>query len=60
MGALHCRVGQLGVNGLGGEEDINAAPAHYRVRGRRQRRRERAALRQRARRAAAARAPHRL
>lgn len=57
---LCCRIGQLGLDGLGGEEDTNAAPAHYRVRGRRQRRRQRAALRQRARRAAAPRAPARL
>lgn len=43
-----CRVGQLGIDGFGGEEDTNAAPAHYRVRGRRKRRRLRAPLGQRA------------
>lgn len=46
---LYCRIGQLGLNGLGGEEDINAAPAHYRVRERRERRCERPTFRQRVR-----------
>ena len=53
-----CRVGQLGLDGLGGEEDTNAAPAHYRVWRRREWRRERAALRQRAASATKARASH--
>lgn len=57
---LFFRVGQLGINGLRGEEDTNAAPANYRVRGRRQRRRQRAAFWQRARGEATAYAPHRL
>lgn len=46
---LYSRVGQLGLNGLGGEEDINAAPAHYRIRERRKRWRERTTFRQRVR-----------
>lgn len=44
---LYYRIGQLGLNGLGGEEDINAAPAHYRVRERRERRCKRTTFRQR-------------